>query len=48
MAQGGAALRAAPPWATAFSDADYAAEVQAMRSWLAARFDWLDAQFAAL
>ena len=43
------ALRAAPQtFGAIFSDADYAAEVTAMRSWLSTRFDWLDTRIMGL
>ncbi|MBX7117892.1 MAG: CotH kinase family protein [Gemmatimonadaceae bacterium] len=41
------ALRAAPAQPT-FTDADYAAEVARLRSWLDARWAWLDARIGAL
>jgi hypothetical protein len=40
----------APPrtFGAVFTDADYAAEVTAMRNWLSTRFDWLDSRIMAL
>lgn len=35
-------------FASLFTDADYATEVQALRSWISTRFDWLDARIMGL
>jgi hypothetical protein len=35
-------------FASLFTDADYATEVQALRGWISTRFDWLDARIMGL